>query len=123
MQMAAVVKRDLGIAFAGLVDFTGDVIFSVPGRHQHAWHHCDNIRAALDAAIEAVLNDRLGEFEKTAFHNARGVSIRKELNQLMKFRCAVHIPTAVARDQDRWFHEYWSLFGVAPSVLRSVGST
>jgi hypothetical protein len=83
------------------VDFAGNVILGVPCRHQHARQHRDDVRAAVDAAIDPFLNDRFGKLQKTALDNPCGVSMRKQLNQLMEFLCAFDIPATMARDQDR----------------------
>src|SRR5687767_4879482 len=123
MQMAAIVKRDLRITFASLMDFTGDVILGVPCCHQHARQHHNDVGAAVDAAINPFLNDRFGKLQKTALHNPCGVSMRKQLNQLMKFLCALYIPATMARDQDRWFHKCSFLCGAVLSVLRSGDSS
>jgi hypothetical protein len=105
MQMSAVVKSDFWIPLPRFVDFAGDIVLGVTGRHQHAGQHGNGPRSTFNAALDPLRDDWLSKLQETALDNTLRLMRPKDVHEAQKLLRSFAIPAAVSDEENCWLHE------------------
>ena len=95
------------------IEHRRDVVLGVAGGEQHAGDGDHALRAGAAEAVEAVADDRTGEFEKARFHRAAGQARGDRARHGGELRHRIGVAAAVAADH----HPGFSVHPASPARL------